>query len=393
MKPNISKIDYCYGCGVCTLACPLGLITLEKNYDGFFQPVINNIDKCIGCGKCLNVCSLYNKKELYESNVNHIFGYASWSKNSVVRQKSSSGGTGFEIASFLVENGYKFVGVRYNAGKSIAEHYIATKQNELFASMGSKYIQSFTEDAFHNLKKGKKYLITGTPCQIASLRRFLKISRMESDVVLMDFFCHGVPTLNLWLKYLKEVEKVIGKIKHASWRDKMCGWHDSWVMTLNNFETDLDSTEMHKSDEITKTGTIFKRKMSDGDIFYKFFLGNMCFNKSCYKDCRFKYLSSCADIRIGDLWGKKYENNSLGVTGVLALTEIGNDILHRCNVELISEPIEVVTEGQMKKTLRKPYYYSFLMWLFHTPLKLVTIYRIVQILRLFSILKHKLNIA
>lgn len=393
MKLNISKIDHCYGCGVCTSVCPLGIISLEKNYDGFFQPLIRNQDKCVGCGKCLNVCSLYNKRNLFDNCNNRITGFASWSKDPIVRRKSSSGGTGFEIARFLVNGGYKFLGVRYNAEKGRAEHYMASSEEDLIPSMGSKYIQSFTEDAFRQIKKGEKYLISGTPCQIAGLRRLMKFKHMENDVVLMDFFCHGVPTLNLWLKYLKEVEKVIGKIKHASWRDKMCGWHDSWVMTLNNFETDLDSTEMHKSDEITKTGTIFKRKMSDGDIFYKFFLGNMCFNKSCYKDCRFKYLSSCADIRIGDLWGKKYENNSLGVTGVLALTEIGNDILHRCNVELISEPIEVVTEGQMKKTLRKPYYYSFLMWLFHTPLKLVTIYRIVQILRLFSILKHKLNIA
>ena len=48
----------------------------------------------------------------------------------------------------------------------------------------------------------------------------------------------------------------------------------------------------------------YNKKRSEGDLFYKFFLGNMCLGRACYKDCKFKYLNSAADIRIGDLWGK-----------------------------------------------------------------------------------------
>ena len=44
--------------------------------------------------------------------------------------------------------------------------------------MGSKYVQSSTENIFGNVKKdveaGKKVLFTGTPCQIAAIKSFLK---------------------------------------------------------------------------------------------------------------------------------------------------------------------------------------------------------------------------
>ena len=57
--------------------------------------------------------------------------------------------------------------------------------------------------------------------------------------------------------------------------------------------------DVHKRRE-----SYYNKKRSEGDLFYKFFLGNMCLGRACYKDCKFKYLNSAADIRIGDLLGK-----------------------------------------------------------------------------------------
>lgn len=59
---------------------------------------------------------------------------------------------------------------------------------EIIPSMGSKYIQSYSYKAFKEIKKGGKFLITGTPCQIASMRRYVRMRRIEDDVILMDFF-------------------------------------------------------------------------------------------------------------------------------------------------------------------------------------------------------------
>lgn len=369
---NVSAFSNCFGCGVCVTICPKHIISLYLNQDGFYVPRIDNDKQCIECGLCLDVCAYHNKQ--CHTQISEVHAFASWSQDPMVRHNSSSGGTGFEIARTLIIEGYKFIGVRYNAEKERAEHYVALSESELIDSMGSKYIQSYTTDGFGSIKKGEKYLIVGTPCQIASLRRFIKIKHMEDDVVLIDFFCHGVPTLNMWHKYAKEAEKRVGKLIYASWRNKQSGWHESYSMQL-----------------IGGNGYISKKR-TERDHFYKFYLGNMCFNKACYDDCQYKMLNSSADIRIGDLWGSKYVDNEFGVTGVIAFTSSGNTILNRSNIELVAESVETVTEGQMRESLARPYYYGLLMWLFRTPLKLKIIYLIVQLLRIGTILKYKLHL-
>lgn len=107
----------------------------------------------------------------------------------------------------------------------------------------------------------------------------------------------------------------------------------------------------------------------------------------------FKYLNSAADIRIGDLWGSKYVDEEKGVTGILAFTERGRMVIANCpGIETVNESVEVVTEGQMKSCITKPYYYRGLMALLRTPLKLKFIYRIIQMLRIGNILKVKMHL-
>lgn len=228
---NISNLSNCYGCSLCTCICPKDIINLKLNCNGFYQPVIIDEKSCIQCGLCLKVCSFYN--EAPEVNIGALQGFATWSKDDAVRRKASSGGSGFEIARSLLSQGYKVLAVRYNAEKQGAEHYVANSEAELIPSMGSKYIQSNPEEAFRSMKKGEKYLVTGTPCQIASMRRYVRQKRMDGDVVLMDFFCHGVPSKLVWDKYIAELEPRIGKVVYASWRNKQTGWHDSWAMGLD----------------------------------------------------------------------------------------------------------------------------------------------------------------
>ena len=270
---------------------------------------------------------------------------------------------------------------------------LTTTIEELIPSIGSKYIQSYTVDGFQSINRKEKYLVTGTPCQIDSFRRYIQKFRCEDNFVLMDFFCHGVPSKLLWDKYVAELEPKIGKVVYASWRNKQSGWHDSWVMGLDG---DKQGSPVNWHDSynmlIREKKTFYSRKRSEGDLFYKFFLSDVCFNKACYKDCKFKDLQSAADIRIGDLWGKKYAENEEGVTGVLTFTEKGEKALKECNVEIIPETTEVVTEGQLKNKIKRPYYYTFLLTLLRTNLKLKTIYRIVQMLRIGRIIGYKLHL-
>ena len=234
---NVSSVNNCYGCGVCAASCPRNIISIELNGDGFYFPRILNPNDCVECGICVNVCSFrYEECALVDRKIK---SWAAWSNDDEVRIKCSSGGVSFEIGRQLINQGYKVVGCRYNIDKQIAEHYIATTVDELIQSIGSKYIQSYTADAFKKIKRrGEKYLVTGTPCQIDSFRRMIRKFKCEDNFVLLDFFCHSVPSMLAWRAYIKMLEPKIGKVTYASWRNKFeYGGHDSWLMGMDGVKT------------------------------------------------------------------------------------------------------------------------------------------------------------
>lgn len=347
---NVDNIHDCYGCGVCATVCGKKIIHICLNKDGFYEPYIDEPDKCTDCGLCMEVCS-YSHEELSLKETS-IRSYAAWSKDAAVRRKCSSGGVGFELGRTLINQGFKVCGVRYNAEKNQAEHYIATTVEELIQSIGSKYIQSYTVDGFKAVNRKEKYLVTGTPCQIDSFRRYIRRFGVEDNFILMDFFCHSVPSMHAWRKYLQMVEKKIGKIVYASWRNKFTGWHDSWAMSIDGEKTG-EKVNWHDSYNllIKEKKGFFNSRLSQGDIFYKLFLGDFCSNLACHKDCKYKYNRSSADIRIGDLWGKEYQKNEEGVSALVSFTPKGEKAvaLLANNCALIGHPFEVVAEGQMKR--------------------------------------------
>lgn len=325
---NISSVRNCFGCGVCSIVCGRKIIEIKLNEDGFYEPCITNPDKCTDCGLCYDVCS-FSHDDLALKTID-IRSYATWSKDYAIRKKCSSGGISYELARFLIAQGFKVCNVRYSPEKNRAEHYIATTTEELLPGIGSKYIQSYTVDGFKAINKGEKYLVTGTPCQVDSFRRYIQHFHKENDFILVDFFCHGVPSKLMWDKYISYVKRKVGNISHVSWRNKDMGWHDSWAMKIIGDKSSLFS------------------QISQGDMFFRLFLSDTCLNKACYNHCRFKNNRSSADIRIGDFWGKQYQNNEEGVSAIVAFTSIGDEILHNCNCILIEHPFDVVSENQMK---------------------------------------------
>lgn len=205
MKPNISHIHDCFGCGVCSIACGQKIIDIQLNEDGFYEPFITHPKKCTQCGLCYDVCSFSHDGLALKTA--KIKSYAGWSNDENVRQNCSSGGVGFELGKTFINQGNKVCGVRYNAELNRAEHYIATTLEELLPSCGSKYIQSYTVDGFKSINRREKYLVTGTPCQIDSYRRYIQRFKIEDNFILADFFCHGVPSKLMWDKYLQNIEK------------------------------------------------------------------------------------------------------------------------------------------------------------------------------------------
>lgn len=332
MKRNVvNNKNYCFGCGVCAVVCPKKIITISLDKDGFYFPQLNNPDSCIECGICSKVCAFDSVLGTIDTDVR---SYASWSNDNDIRLKSSSGGVSYELLIAALNKGYTAVPVRYELLRNRAEHYIASNVEELEESLGSKYIQSYTYDALSSLDYNQKYIVVGTPCQIHSLRNYLNLRKLSDNFILVDFFCHGVPSMKMWEKYIKSINKNLGLLESVLWREKSTGWHDSWGIK-------------------TKSGNVVDiSKWSKGDLFYKLFLGHFCLGRACHKDCKYKMLNSAADIRLGDMWGETYSHDDDGVSGVLCFSPKGQNILSQANVTLIPHEISVLTEGQMKSNAK-----------------------------------------
>lgn len=367
---NISKFDHCFGCGVCSLVCPRKIISMTTSSEGFFSPIVDN-QKCIDCQLCLKICAFNS----YIDNKNNepIKAYAVFSNDEIKRKACSSGGVGFELAKYALSQGYVFCGVKYNVKKNRAEHYLAKTLGELYDSCGSKYIQSYTVDAFSQFNKDEKYFVVGTPCQIDSLRRFFRLKKIEDNFILVDFFCHGVPSYLMWDKYINEYG--LKDATEVRWRDKRTGWHDSYNMVFKGLEKESSSL------------------MSKGDIFYRFFLKNRCLGKACYDDCKYKMTNSAADIRIGDLWGTKYQNNEEGISGVVTFTQKGDDLLQQLEkCTIIPESIEVVTEFQMKKCAQRSSSYNYVIKALNTDARLLDVDRKAsQIEFIYDVIPHRIK--
>ncbi len=348
MKDNISKLKDCYGCGICVKACPTHIIALKLNSDGFYTPVISDRQKCIECGLCLKVCAFNHSEVAAGPGKPAPRAYAAWSNDPDVRRRCSSGGVGFEIGKALLAAGYKAVGVRYNPQSHRAEHYVASTLEEFIASTGSKYIPSYTVDALMQLDRTQKYFFTGTPCQIDSMRRHIRHFRLEDNFVLLDFFCHGVPSQNLWLNYERtQLTPQVSNPTFVSWRTKRYGWHDSWA---------VNASDKNVCATLAEPEYDYSCRWSRGDLFYKFFLDDLCLNHCCYTDCKYKRLSSAADLRIGDLWGQTYESDNKGVSALIAFTERGNEVIEsiKSTCTLQSQTIDTVAQGQIRKVPKMP---------------------------------------
>lgn len=347
---NVGEIHDCYGCGVCSAVCPTHIVDIGLDRDGFYAPHITDPSKCIDCGLCLGSCAFLHTG--LASPCPPLAAWAVWSEDPRVRQVCSSGGVGFEICRQLMARGYEVIACRYDAEKHRAEHYVASDEVSLIESIGSKYIQSYTQEAFSRIKKGGKYVIVGTPCQIDSLRRMLERRKMTDHVVLVDFFCHCVPSMWAWTGYLRYVGKKIGPVTYASWRNKFgFGWHDSWTMSLDNkSEAPQTVGASNPEDLLRERKGAFVSRRSQGDIFYRLFLGDLTLNPACHSDCKYKYDKSSADIRIGDLWGKRYAGDEKGVSAVAAFSRKGADILESLeDVTITPMSFDEMAQGQMKR--------------------------------------------
>lgn len=273
----------CCGCGACLNVCPVNAIKMQENEIGFIYP---NVDEelCIGCSQCRKVC-VFGDKSVGANGEPQVF--AAVSKNKDTLKESSSGGIFTELAEAVIDKGGAVFGAAWTEDFSL-HHICVDNKNDLKSLRGSKYVQSSTEETFKQtedlLKSGKYVCYSGTPCQIAGLKAFLKTD--YDNLLTIDLICHGVPSVKMLkddLSYISGKKKI--NIKKVMFRDKKYGWG------VNGSLTDGKS----------------KIKYNAGTSpYYFYFLNGEIYRDSCY-NCRFPSEGRQGDITLGDYWGIKQE--------------------------------------------------------------------------------------
>ena len=199
-----NNFNKCSGCYACVLVCPKKCIQMKKNEEGFWFPKIEK-NECIGCRMCEKVCPAVTE----ERNSEVLNSYAAVNPDQICRRSSSSGGVFPALAEYVL--GQR--GIVY--GAALAEdcrsvfHIEVTSMDELYKLKGSKYVQSNVDHLFVKIKVQLEnkmlVLFSGTPCQVAGLKKYL--SKEYENLIAVDLICHGVASPLLLEKYLKYYEE------------------------------------------------------------------------------------------------------------------------------------------------------------------------------------------
>lgn len=272
----------CVGCSACATVCPKNCIEMKEDREGFLYPKVRK-SQCIHCGLCEKVCPV---QKSYSSRKEPLYVYAAINNSETIREKSSSGGVFYVLAEYIIRHNGIVYGAAFNERWEV--HHIGIENIEdIILLQGSKYVQSKIENCYceaeNNLKIGKPVLFSGTPCQNAGLRAFLR--RDYDNLYCVDIICHGVPSPKVWRYY---IDRIAGKCGNRGiliiplFRSKTEGW--------NNFALEIP----------LENGGKYSQSLNE-DLYLKTFLQNIDLRPSCY-NCKFKPSINFSDLVIADFW-------------------------------------------------------------------------------------------
>ncbi len=273
----------CTGCGACHNICPKGAIKMVENSEGFLYPQVDS-KLCIDCGLCKKTCPTSNFQK--NQNSSKPESYAVMASDEVRMSGVSSGGASPVFMEQILKNNGYVVGAIYDEDWRII-HKISNKIEDLDKFKGSKYYQSNTKNIYQEVKKlleeQRTVLFTGTPCQIAGLKAFLK--KDYENLILVDIVCHGVPSYKTFEMFVQKLfTQEDEKLKAVDFRSKKYGWGPKLTTTTT-----------------TTTTTTEHACYNHEHSFMTAFLRNFSIRKSCFT-CPFQKTPRQGDITIGDFW-------------------------------------------------------------------------------------------
>ena len=335
---ELPKHKDCCGCEACAQVCPKRCIVMQEDDEGFLYPVTNK-NICIDCHLCEQVCPILNQIE----GRHPLQIYTTFNPDMTVRMNSSSGGIFSMFAEQVIKEGGVVFGALFDEHWNVVHGYVDTLEG-ITLLRGSKYVQSRIGNAYQEakllLKEGRKVLFSGTPCQIAGLKTYLRHKEYE-NLLTIDVVCHGVPSPGVWRKYLQEevAQQRDGKntvlprpihekdvlVEGISFRDKGLGWKKySFALAL--------STTNGSGEKFSFCSCMPLNE----NPFLKGFIADLYLRPSCYH-CVYKNFSSQSDVTLADAWGvwdyypKMYDDK--GTSLLILSTSKAEEWFHKLDVQ------------------------------------------------------------
>lgn len=341
------ELNQCCGCSACANICPKNAIQLVQNEKGFYYPYIDE-SKCIQCNLCKKVCnfSVFNKK-----NITLQESYAVRHRELNELMTSRSGGFFSGLADYVLSQQGVVYGAALDSDCKVV-HMKAETKVDIDRFKGSKYVQSYIANGLfleivNEMKAGRLVLFSGSGCQVHGLIQFLKTKKMDTtNLITVDFVCHGVPSPKVWSDYLEKLSAINGKrIVSVNFRNKqLFGWSD------------------HKETYIFADGSELSNS-AWAEVFYL----HCMFRDSCYV-CPYTTPIRESDFTIGDYCGLSeaagedlYADNK-GVSLVICQNVRAKEILYSMNnvFEITRTDLSKSMQPQLKRAVYKgPEYGKF----------------------------------
>ena len=278
---NLKDKANCTGCTACQQVCGKNAIEMQFDSLGHTYPVVDSL-KCIDCGLCEKVCPMLHLEELpKDEKLDELPVYAAYNKDNEARSRSTSGGLFTVLSKYIIESGGVVYAARFNDEFHIY-HDSFDKMDEIDPFRGSKYAQSDLDGVFRRIKnelKNRKVLFVGTPCQVAGLKRFIRVN--NPNLYTCDFICMCISSSKIWEEYLDEYWNT-ETIKRIIFKDKRDSWHH-WNLLI----------EDDRGEHLTK---------GSNDPFFKNYLNHNSSRPSCFA-CPFRRVRRVSDFTIADAWG------------------------------------------------------------------------------------------
>lgn len=315
---TVCQTNQCAGCMACVDICPHNAISIldSKKY----MNAVIDTEKCIQCNACNNVCQQNHPANLREP----LVWLQGWG-NGLARATSSSGGFGQTVMEVALDKNFLVAACRFYKG--IFQFNMIEDKCDLKLYVGSKYVKSNPLGIYKKVKKklaqGKKVLFIGLPCQVSSMRNFV---RDHENLYTIDLICHGTPSIKLLQDSIEGYGQSLFNIQTILFRN-----HNRFAIKCKP-----------------------KNILPDGvqDCYTRAFLRGLSYTENCYF-CQYACQSRVGDLTLGDSWGTDMKKElSNGISLILCQTEKGRELLNM--VDFLFFPVNKESSVNLNHQLSYP---------------------------------------